>query len=451
MSHFHIKKGLNIPISGKPKQEITGTIHPKQVALNGLDYNYLKPRMEVAVGDRVKLGQVLFMDKEIPAIRFTSPGSGIVTAIHRGPRRILESVVIELQGDEEITFPAISHLQLAQLEAEEIKSKLLDSGLWTSIRTRPFNRLADPETTPHSFFVTAMDTNPLAPDSGVLLSANEEAFNLGLTIISRLTPGTVFLCKSPDLVHAPPEIAEKVKSVVFSGKHPAGNVGTHIHFLDPVCRGKNVWHIGLQELIHIGQFFSTGRIPCQKIISLAGPAVKNPGLIKTRIGASLQEICQDRLNQGDNRIVSGPVLSGREATNTSGFLGKYHQQVIVLPEPKERKFLGWLGPGSNQFSLKRVFLSSFLKKKSFNFTTSLRGEKRAIIPIGSYEKVMPLDILPTFLLRALLVEDIEAAEKLGCLELDEEDLSLCTFVCPSKIEFGQALRKNLTALSKEME
>lgn len=449
MRRFHIRKGLDLPLKGKPKQEITSSVQPSQVALNGIDYPYLKPRMEVAVGDRVTLGQTLFVDKELPAIRFTSPGSGTIAAIHRGPRRILESVVIQLDGQEEVTFPSTSPQQVSRLSAEEIKSRLLASGLWTAIRTRPFNKLADPDTKPHSFFVTATDSNPLAPDPAAILADNEQALNVGLTLISRLTDGPVFLCHPPHLNLSLPPLPN-LQSAIFSGKHPAGNVGTHIHFLDPVCREKTVWHIALQDLIHFGRFIETGQIPHHKIVALGGPAVGNPCLIKTRMGASLEDICRGRLISGENRIISGPLLSGRQATATCGFLGRYHQQVSVLPEDRERKFLGWLKPGLDQFSIKRINLSSFIKRRFLNFTTSLHGEPRAIVPIGSYEQVMPLDILPTFLLRALLVEDLEDAEKLGCLELDEEDVALCSFVCPSKIEFATALRRNLTAILKEM-
>jgi Na+-transporting NADH:ubiquinone oxidoreductase subunit A len=293
-----------------------------------------------------------------------------------------------------------------------------------------------------------MDTNPLAPDMGKILAGNEISLIDGIRVISNLTEGNLFINKSPDL-DLPDIKLNPLLVTNFSGPHPAGNAGTHIHFLDPVNLHKSVWNINLQDVLAVGKLFTTGKIPVSRIISLAGPGVIKPRLLKTRIGGSIDDITRGELIVGKKRILSGSVLSGRQATETVNFLGRYHQQISVLGEVGKREFLGWLKPGLREYSVKNVVLSKMFRKRKFDFTTDKHGEERGIVPIGSYEKVMPLDILPTFLLRSLVINDVEAAQKLGCLELDEEDLALCTFVCPSKIEYGSVLRRNLEQIEKE--
>jgi Na+-transporting NADH:ubiquinone oxidoreductase subunit A len=443
-----IKKGLTLPITGDPEQVISESNIPKRVAALGDDYVGMKPTMEVKVGDRVKLGQVLFSDKKMPAVKYTSPGAGKVIEINRGEKRHFLSVVIELDGNEEITFQSYSETKLDSLTRKEIVDQLLDSGLWTSLRARPFSRVANPDVQPHSIFITAMDTNPLAPDVDKIIEGNKPNFITGLKILSRLTEGKLHLCKSP-AAKIPVNGVDRLNIEEFDGPHPAGNVGTHIHFLDPVGRNKTIWHISAQDVISVGILFSTGKLNTERIVSLAGPGVKNPRLIRTRMGAAISDIVEGELNEGDNRVISGSVFMGHSAEGPVDYLGRYHQQISVLVEWRDRKFFGWLSLGSNLFSVKRILISSLTPKKKFNFTTALQGGKRAIVPSGSYEKVMPLDILPTYLLRALAVSDVEESEALGCLELDEEDLSLCTFVCPSKIDHGINLRRTLTIIEKE--
>jgi Na+-transporting NADH:ubiquinone oxidoreductase subunit A len=443
-----IRKGLNLPITGQPDQTKIESKEVSAVAVIGPDYVGMKPTMEVRVADKVKLGQVLFTDKKNPSVKFTAPGAGEVIAIHRGDKRSLQSVVIKLSGSEEITFNSYPESRLKDLQREVVVEQLINSGLWVSMRTRPFSKVPDPATRPHSIFVTAIDTNPLAPAISKIIDGREKDFNNGIAVISRLTDGRIYLCKDAQTV-LPSTDLNTVVVEEFTGPHPAGNVGTHIHFLDPVGRKKTVWHIGIQDVIAIGKLFTTGKLFTERIISLAGPSVKNPGLIKTRIGASIDEIINNELKDGENRIISGSILSGFEVQENLNFLGRYHQQLSVIPENRNREFLGWLSPGLNLFSLKNIFLSKLIPNKKFNFNTSLYGEERAIIPNGSYEQVMPMDILPLFLMRALAVDDVEDAEALGCLELDEEDLALCAFVCPSKIEFGPLLRRNLTTIERE--
>ncbi|MFC1762554.1 Na(+)-translocating NADH-quinone reductase subunit A [Planctomycetota bacterium] len=444
-----VKRGLDLPISGAPDQTAAiDTKTPEHIAVLGPDYVGMKPTMVVRVADQVKKGQVLFTDKKCPKVRYTAPAAGKVEAIHRGAKRALLSVVIHKEGQDEITFSSYSDQELSGLPREQIVDQLLESGLWTALRERPFSKVANPDTAPHSIFITAMDTNPLAPAVASILKRQEEAFVQGVALIKKLTKGHVFVCKSPH--DSLPTLDDpKVKVEDFAGPHPAGNVGTHIHFLDPVGRHKMVWHIGLQDVIAVANLFATGKLFTDRIISLAGPGVSQPRLIRTQLGADMKDIVKGELQPGENRIISGSVLSGRTAQQAVGYLGRYHQQISVIAEDRKRRFLGWLSPGMNLFSLKNVVISPLFKKKTFDFTSSTNGEVRAIIPSGMFEDLMPLDIMPLFLMRSLAVDDVEEAEALGALELDEEDLSLCAFACPSKQEFGSILRRNLTIIEKE--
>ena len=358
-------------------------------------------------------------------------------------------MVIEVEGDEEETFTSYGEGDLTSLTREQVQDNLLKSGLWTSLRTRPYSRVPSPETTPHSIFVTAIDTNPLAPPPEVVLSEEPRAFTQGLQVLKTLTTGKVFLCKAPG-TNLPGVEQDFVTVEEFGGPHPAGLVGTHIHFLDPVSEKKTVWYINYQDVIAIGKLFATGQLSSERVISIAGPVVKEPKLVRTVLGANISDLVEGNLEGDMDRLISGSALSGRTAQGPFAYLGRYALQVTALKEGTHRDFLGWMGPGFNKYSVVPVFASSWIGQgKKVAFTTSTEGSKRAMIPIGTYEKVMPLDILPTFLLRALITEDTEQAKQLGCLELDEEDLSLCTFVCPGKYNYGSLLRKSLTTIEIE--
>jgi len=447
---IRISKGLDIPISGEPQQRVEQGPSVEKVALLGGDYIGMKPTMAVHEGDRVKCGQLLFTDKKRPAVRYTAPGAGEVVAINRGERRAFLSVVIRLDDGEEeaIPFQSFAEQGLKNLSREQVVEQLLASGLWTAIRMRPFSMVADPGASPHSLFVTAMDTNPHAPDAARLLDGRQQNFINGLAVLSRLIEGKIRVCRAPGLSLPLPDLPNLTEEE-FAGPHPAGNVGTHIHFLDPVHRGKTIWHIGLQDTIAVGRLFTTGRLTCERIVSLAGPGVKKPRLVSTRLGASLAELTEGELHEGSQRLISGSILAGRAVDETTAYLGRYHQQIAVLPEESERRFMSWLRPGIDRYSIKNVMLSKFLPARKFAMTTSANGERRNILPAYNYERVMPLDLLPLFLLRALSIDDLDEAERLGCLELDEEDLALCAYVCPSKQDFGPMLRRNLDVLAKE--
>ncbi|HHH0187309.1 TPA: Na(+)-translocating NADH-quinone reductase subunit A [Yersinia enterocolitica] len=443
-----IKKGLDIPITGAPAQIIEEgpTIH--HVALLGEEYVGMRPSMLVQEGDWVKKGQALFEDKKNPGVMFTAPASGKVSAINRGERRVLQSVVIEIDGNEQVPFEHYEESSLNQLSDEQVQRHLLASGLWTALRTRPFSKTPVPNSRPRAIFVSAMDTQPLAANPQVIIAAESDAFNHGLTILARLTEGKVHVCHAPGQAVASYQNAQ-VTYNEFSGPHPAGLVGTHIHFLEPVSLNKTVWHVGYQDVIAIGKLFTRGELWTDRIVSLAGPQVEQPVLLRTRLGASLSELTAGQLKEGDNRIISGSVLSGTAFSATHGYLGRFHQQVSVIREGREKELFGWVMPGRDKYSITRTTLGHFFKHKLFAFSTDMHGGERAMVPIGNYERVMPLDILATHLLRDLLAGDTDSAAALGCLELDEEDLALCTFVCPGKYEYGPVLRDILTKIEQE--
>ena len=444
-SKIVIKKGLDLPIAGAPEQVIEDGPAIGQVAVLGPDSIDLRPTMAVSEGDSVKKGQLLFEDKRTPGVRYTSPTSGKVTGVHRGAKRTLLSVVIEVAGDEEERFEQHTRTAPDQLSRQQVRETLVESGLWPALRTRPYSRVPVPDSAPHSIFVTAMDTNPLAADPQVVLRGHEDDFAMGLTILGKLTDGPVYVCKAPGASIS----ADGAQVVEFAGPHPAGLPGTHIHFLDPVGAAKTVWYIGYQDVVACGKLFATGSLWTERVVALGGPQVEQPRLLRTRQGACLSELTAGQLKPGENRVIAGSVLAGRVASDPLDFLGRYHAQVSVLVEGREREFLGWQKPGVDKFSIKNVFASKLLPSQLFDFTTSTEGSDRAMVPIGSYEQVMPLDILATLLLRALLVEDTDRAQALGCLELDEEDLGLCTFACPGKYEYGPILRQSLARIERE--
>jgi Na+-transporting NADH:ubiquinone oxidoreductase subunit A len=401
--------------------------------------------MDVQQGDRVKTGQVLFSDKKTRGVRFTSPATGVVSAVNRGHKRVLQSVVIDVEEDEHIVFN--SYTDLSALNRDQVVDNLVESGLWRSIKARPFSRVPSPDSTPHSVFVTAMDTRPLSANPEVIIVEHKQAFQDGLTVLSHLTPGKVFVGKAPGT-----DIPAEGSNIVveeFSGPHPAGLVGTHIHFLDPVSANKTVWTVDYQDVIAMGKLFVEGKLFTDRVIALAGPQIENPRLIRSRLGANLDEITAGEMKAGNNRVISGSVLAGRTAHGSLAFLGRYHKQVTVLKEGNEREFMHYMSPGANKHSVLGIYLSQFTPKKLFDYTTTTHGSERAMVPVGTYEDVMPLDILPTQLLRSLIVGDTQAAQQLGCLELAEEDVALCTYVCPGKYEYGPILRSNLDRIEKE--
>ena len=449
MSEFRLRLGLDLPINGTPQQTVHEAAAPKSVAVVGSDYIGLKPRMLVAEGDKVVRGMPLFSHKEAPNVMFVSPCKGRVRGIMRGARRVLQSVIIDVDDsdDEGVNFGGTGS---EGFQRDDVKKILFASGLWTSFLTRPYSKMPLEDDEPSAIFVTAMETEPLAPDASVVVNREQEAFNLGVTAIATLTDGQVYICKALDGAIDDVTGAANIENHQFDGPHPSGLAGTHMHFLNPPSVTNMVWSIGYQDVLAIGHLMRSGYINPFRVISLAGPLARNPRLLKTVSGACLDDLVEGEFDpQSPCRIISGSILSGRIAEGPLAYLGRFSRQVTLIKEDTEQIPFGWIRPQPNKFAVMPVLASAFRRSKLFNFTSNLNGGRRAMVPTGIFETLMPQDFLPTQLLRSLLVMDTDAAQSLGALELDEEDLALCTFSCPAKYEYGQALRDSLLKIEKE--
>jgi Na+-transporting NADH:ubiquinone oxidoreductase subunit A len=452
VSVHRIAKGLDIPLAGAPSGAVEAARAPTRVAWVAADDAGLKPALNIAVGDRVLRGTLLVEDK-VTGVRHVSPAAGRVEAIHRGERRALQSIVIAVDADggpeEQVAFARWRGADPALYDADAIRGLLVESGLWTSFRTRPFSRIPAPDTAPYALFVTAIDTRPHAPDVEAVLAARAADFRAGLLAVSKLCEGTIYVCANVGTRVSTPA-SGRIVVEEFTGPHPAGTVGLHIETLAPIGDGRTAWHVGYQDVVAIGRLVATGELDLERVITLAGPGVLRPRHLRARLGASLSAVVDGELRPGRQRVISGSVLDGRRAEgDVHGYLGRYHLQVSVVPEGDERELFGWIAPGRDKFSLLGVVLGAWGRRRALPLTTTTNGGPRAMVPIGAYERVVPLDIMPTFLLRALIIGDVERAEALGALELDEEDLALCTFVCPGKVEYGPLLRRALQRIEKD--
>ncbi|MDY0270396.1 Na(+)-translocating NADH-quinone reductase subunit A [Trichloromonas sp.] len=437
MRHIRLKQGFDLPLAGAPEQRICDGPAIRRVALLGPDHPGLRPSLAVAEGDRVRLGQPLFCDRRDERIRHTAPGAGRVTAIHRGDKRALLAVEIELGGEEEEDFVAYPDAELDRLGHAQVVENLLASGLWTALRTRPFGKTPLPDQVPDALFVTAIDTQPLAADPRLIIAERPDDFRNGLRVLRHLTDGPLYLCLGPGPEPAVPHGIERVQ---FNGPHPAGLPGTHIHRLVPITSGRVVWHLGYQDLLAIGCLFTSGRLNPVRVIALTGPGITRPRLVRTRLGASCADLLRNENVAADQRVIAGSVLHGRPAEGPLAFLGRFHLQVCALPRSSgSRPRLSLLNP-------LRAWLP---QKKTYNLDSQGHGTAQAIFPDGRYERVMPFDLMLPYLLRALACGDVEEARALGCLELEEEDLALCSFVCPGKNDFGPMLRAVLEEIEKE--
>ncbi|KIC40564.1 Na(+)-translocating NADH-quinone reductase subunit A [Ruegeria sp. ANG-R] len=446
MQTFKLKKGLDLPVDGAPEQIIQPGPAFSSVGVLGGDYLGLKPRMLVQEGDEVRRGTPLFCHKDAPDAMMVAPLSGKVVAINRGARRILQSVVIEVSdiNDKGVDFSGVGDAA----SAEGVTARLCAAGLWTAFRTRPYSKMPAPGTKPAAIFVTAMDSDPLAADAAVVIGDASDAFASGVAAISKLTDGKTYLChKDGDAV--PGADLSEVEAAAFSGPHPSGLPGTHIHFLEPIAADKQVWTIGYQDVIAIGRLMQTGHLDPNVVIALAGPGARQPRLIRTVMGASTDDLTRDEVNvDGAARIISGSILSGRHAEGPYAYLGRFARQITIIREDHDQIPMGWIRPMPSKFAVQPVLGSAFARKL-YAFTSNLNGGRRAMVPTGTFEELMPQDYLPTQLLRALLVMDTDTAQALGALELDEEDLGLVGFACPAKYEYGLALRDCLTKIEKE--
>nr|WP_261391908.1 Na(+)-translocating NADH-quinone reductase subunit A [Ruegeria arenilitoris] len=447
--HVKSTKGLDLPIGGAPLQLIEDGPEVHSVAILGADYNGLEPKKLVSEGDRVVLGQPLFQQKRDPSIQFTAPASGVVTNIHRGERRALKSFVIAVDGAGDPGADTRNETG-SDASPDTLRARLLKTGLWVAFRTRPFSRIPASDAVPRSIFVTACDTRPLSADPQVVVAEHAGAFALGLDQLAKLASGNVYLCTGPGW-SGPTGTAASVRHVVFDGPHPSGLPGTHIHSLDPVGPEPEVWHIGYQDVIAIGKLIGEGVIWTERVVALGGTGFSRPRLVRTRLGADVIELTAAELAPEDPgndaaRLVSGCVLSGRHARGAEAYLGRYHLQVSAVPQMRPSRWRPWAEPSKNRFSFGN-FLSGFLSTP--RFTTDQNGRATAMVPIDAFERVIPMDVLVAPLLKALLIRDTDQAQSLGALEMDEEDLALCSFICPGKNDYAAVLRHNLEAIERD--
>ena len=443
MATYTIKKGLNLPIAGSTSTtDCVQGAAAQQVALLPQEAWGIKVQMLVAVGDQVKVGSPLFCDRRDPDVIFTSPAAGTVAAVNRGARRAAQSVVIDVANfDEHAEMPS-SDGSRASLVAT-----LAASGLWPNLRQRPFDKVAVSSTTPQAIFVTATDTNPLAVDPLHLVAGREADVQAGLKAMLTLSGGKVYF-NTDGANDWSAFLVEGVEQHGFKGPHPAGNAGVHINALHPVNLERNVWHVDVQNLADMGAYLNSGKVPTARKVAVVGPAASKSEIVETQRGASMNVFSS--YADSTVRFVSGSLLAGATANpgEEKGFLGRFAQQVSIVDDTPEREFINWMKPIGSRWSMSGTYLAKFVKK-SFTTDTDLNGGERAIVPIGSYEKVMPFDIMPTQLIKALASNDVTMAEKLGALEIVEEDIALCQYVCPSKVDITDMLRTMLTLIEKE--
>ena len=447
MALIRITKGHDIPIAGRPQPRIIDAPRPARVALQPADFRYLRPRLLVAEGDSVKTGAPVLEDKDDPRIRFVSPGTGKIASVHYGERRRILEVIIELSGEEQfLDNPPMTREEVLGLDRFALKNKLLQSGLWPLIRQRPFSKIASPDDMPSAILINGMPADPFDADPGAFLSGMEESFQLGIEIISRLTDGKTHLCCAAGASHKAFTQAAHCLRHEIAGPYPAGLPAVQIYHVCPPKAGEVVWYISAQDVAAIADYFTAGKYPTQRIVSLCGPSVLNPTYLRTRQGACAESLSDGRVQEGEQRYVTGGVLTGRKIAAT-GFLGFYDSMLFVLPEGRTREFLGFLHPGHDRYSASRAFLSTLFPKATRLIDTNKHGSVRNFVLNSAYEDICPVDILPQFLAKSVLAGDIEESEKHGILDCAE--CGLCTFACPSKIELGRIIRKGIDDIRNE--
>ncbi len=446
--HIKIKKGLNINLLGAAGKTISDLPLPETFSVNPPDFPGVVPKLLIKEGDEVLAGTALFYDKANESIKFCSPVSGEIIEILRGEKRRI--LGIKILADKEIRYLNLDKSSPADPGRESLIEILLNSGVWPFIRQRPYGTIADPNQRPKSVFISAFDSNPLAPDLSFIMEGSATDFQAGLDVLKKLTDGKVHLnIKAGEETSSLFANAKNVEINRISGPHPAGNVGVQIHHIDPVCKGEVVWCVNPQDVRMIGRLFNEGKFDASRVIAVTGSQVENPKYYKTIAGAAIKNILADAgLKEGANRIINGNILSGKQISS-DGYLNFYDSQITVIPEGDEPEFIGWLKPGFNKFSVSRAFFSWLTPNKKHDLDTNLHGEERPFVISGQYEKVFPMDIFPVHLLKSILVEDIELMEKLGIYEVVEEDFALCEFVCTSKIESQHIIRRGLDIIQKE--
>lgn len=446
---IRLKKGLDIKLNGEAEKTVHEVTECKFCAIKPTDFRAITPKLAIKTGDEVKAGDVLFADKTNPDIRFTAPISGTVEAINRGERRKLLEVVIKAGAG--IEYKDFGAADVNKLSREEVIAKLLESGVWPVIKQRPYEVIANPSITPKAVFVSAFDSAPLAPDYELVLAGNEKDLQTGIDCLKKLCNKNVNLgVKAGAPATSLFSQLKNVDTTVFDGPHPAGNVGIQIHHTNPINKGEAVWTVNIQDVAIIGRLFNTGHFDAHKTIVMAGSEVSKPTYYRTILGASINCLTHSKLkNEVHQRIISGNVLTGDKVGENS-FLGFYANQITVIPEGDNYEFLGWAVPGFKKFSISRTFPSFLFPNKHYSLDANYHGEGRAFVINGQYEKVFPMDILPVYLLKAILAQDIDKMEQLGLYEVVPEDMALCEFVCTSKTPVQKIVNQGIELMMKEM-
>jgi len=441
MTQIKIRKGHSLKIAGVPDKNIKEKLNIPQVSMRPVEFLYAKPKLTVQEGDVVKIGEPICFNKKNPDQNWAAPGSGTISKIKYGARRVIEKVIIDLDKDSDVSGSK-SVNKIDDYSTDKVKEIISASNLWPLLRQRPFNCVVDPKVTPRDIFISAYLTAPLSPDLSIVLKDKHEFIQAGITGLSKLTEGKVNVSVSVKDKISELENLKNCELHEISGPHPAGNVGIQIHHIAPLKPGDVIWTINIQHLIILGKLLLTGAYDPTIVVSIGGPGANEPTHVKTRIGAKIGNLIEGQIGADEVRIISGDVLTGR-AVEEDDFLGFYDTIISIIPVDKSRPFLGWFHPGTSKrsYSLTNSFLG--FSKPLFNFSTKQNGSHRAMVPIEAWERVLPMDIMPNPLYRSILANDIEEMEKLGIWECDDEDFALCSFACPSKIDVGAAIRQGL--------
>jgi Na+-transporting NADH:ubiquinone oxidoreductase subunit A len=442
-----IKKGLDIKLKGRPEKTLQNAAQAETYALKPTDFPGLTPKLAVKVDQEVKVGTPLFFDKYAPEVKFTSPVSGKVVSINRGERRRILEVVVQPQGEEQ--FESFTKADPSTLGKEEIREQLLQSGLWPSIRQRPYAVIANAADTPKNIYITTFDSAPLAPDYNFVMDGRAKSFQAGVDALAKLTDGAVRITTDADADVSDVFKANNAEHYGFSGPHPKGAVGVQIHHIEPINKGDVVWYVNAQEVAAIGDLFLEGKYNTDRVVALVGDQVNAPKYFKTKVGAQVKSVVSGELKEVKNRIISGSPITGESVAKDS-YIGFYDAQITVLEEGDQAEFMGWGTPGFGKWSLSRTFFSWLTPNKEFQLNTNMRGGHRPFVVTGEYDRVVPMDILPVQLLKAILIEDIDLMEQLGIYEVAEEDFALCEVVCTSKTEVQKLVRTGLDLMRKEM-
>lgn len=446
---IRLRKGLNIKLKGEPEKVLSDIILSETYAVKPIDFKNFPPKLLVKEGDIVKAGQALVLNKNNEKITLNAPVSGTIKEIARGEKRVLEKIIIS--ADKKNEYIDFGKAIPSNISREEIIEKLLQSGVWSYIRQRPFSIIANPDDKPKSIFISTFDTSPLAPDYDFVMHGKGEIFQIGIDALHKLTEGSLHLCVND--LHTCSKVFTNTKNAIIhevQGPHPAGNVGIQIHHIDPINKGDIIWYINPQDVLIIGHLFKEGIYDARKIVALAGSEVKHPRYHKVINGFNIKNIIEQEIENTNTRIISGNVLTGKRI-NVNDYISYYDDLITVIPEGNKHEFLGWAMPRFNKFSMSGSYFSWLTPKKEYLLDTNLNGGERAFVVTGQYEKVLPMDILPLFLIKSILIEDIEQMEKLGIYEVSEEDFALCEFVCTSKMEIQEIIRKGLEIAQKEMK